>query len=182
MTFSKNAIEGLIEIFPRVFHDERGYFLETYKENIFKENGILEDFVQDNLSFSVKDVVRGLHFQRPPFAQGKLVKVVSGKVLDVAVDVRPNSPTFGQHYSVVLDAIRHNMLYIPAGFAHGFSVIEDAVFSYKCTNPYDKASEGGLLWNCPEINIDWKVENPIVSEKDFIYDVFSKTDFESFAI
>ena len=180
MEFRKTEFEGLIEIFPRILKDERGFFLETYRENIFKEHGITEDFLQDNLSFSKKNVVRGLHFQRPPFGQGKLVKVISGKVLDVAVDCRPHSATFGKHISIILDADRQNMVYIPVGFAHGFSVLEDAVFSYKCTNIYDKASEGGVLWNAEDLKIDWQVANPIISEKDLIYGNFSETDFSSF--
>lgn len=180
MEFKKTEFEGLIEIFPHILRDERGFFLETYRENIFKEHGVTENFLQDNLSFSKKNVVRGLHFQRHPFGQGKLVKVVSGKVLDVAVDCRPHSDTFGEHISIILDAERQNMVYIPVGFAHGFSVLEDAVFSYKCTSVYDKASEGGILWNTEDLKIDWQVANPIISEKDLVYGNFSETDFSSF--
>lgn len=168
MEFRKSAILGLTEIFPRIFKDERGHFLETYQYELFKNNGVAAQFIQDNQSFSTKGVLRGLHFQNAPHAQGKLVRVISGKVLDVAVDIRPDSPTFGQHETFVLTAELSNMVFIPEGFAHGFLTLEDAVFSYKCTNLYNKASEGGLLWNDPEIGINWGYENPLVSEKDVI--------------
>jgi dTDP-4-dehydrorhamnose 3,5-epimerase len=123
-------------------------------------------FVQDNQSFSVKGVLRGLHFQKAPYAQGKLVRVLVGKVLDIAVDLREDSPTFGKYESFLLDAAQQNMAYIPEGFAHGFVALEDSVFSYKCTNTYHKASESGLIWNDPDLNIDWGIANPIVSSKD----------------
>lgn len=168
MEFRQTSIEGVIEITPRVFKDERGYFFESYQYELFKKNGIEEVFVQDNQSFSTAGVLRGLHFQRAPFAQGKLVRVIKGKVLDVAVDIRPNSPTYGQYESVILDAERNNMLYIPPGLAHGFSTLEDAIFCYKCTNNYHKESEGGIIWNDPALNIDWMLANPEVSEKDAI--------------
>lgn len=168
MELRKTKIEGLIELFPRIFKDDRGFFLETYSEKAFSALGLDYSFIQDNQSFSKKGVVRGLHFQNAPFAQGKLVRVVSGKALDIAVDIRPDSPTFGQWESFLLDAELSNMVYVPEGFAHGFSVLEDCVFSYKCTNVYDKASESGLLWDDPELKIDWQVSNPIVSEKDAI--------------
>lgn len=166
MEFRKSSIEGLVEIKPRIFKDSRGYFFESYQYDLFKKNGIPEVFVQDNQSFSTKGVLRGLHLQRAPFAQGKLVRVIQGKVLDVAVDLRKDSPTFGQYESVLLDAELKNMFYIPPGFAHGFATIEDAIFSYKCTNYYDKASEVGIRWDDPELNIDWSIENPLVSDKD----------------
>jgi dTDP-4-dehydrorhamnose 3,5-epimerase len=168
MEFKKSAVLGLTEIFPRIFKDERGHFLETYQYELFKNNGVDAQFIQDNQSFSTKGVLRGLHFQNAPYAQGKLVRVISGKVLDVAVDIRPGSPTFGKHETFVLTAELSNMVFIPEGFAHGFLTLEDAVFSYKCTNLYNKASEGGLLWNDPEIGINWAYENPLVSEKDII--------------
>ena len=168
MRVRKTKIEGLIEFFPRIFKDDRGFFLETYSVKTFKELGLDYTFIQDNQSFSKKGVVRGLHFQNAPFAQGKLVRVVSGKAIDIAVDIRPNSPTFGHWESFLLDAELSNLVYIPEGFAHGFSVLEDCVFSYKCTNVYDKASESGLFWNDLELKIDWQVSNPIVSEKDAI--------------
>lgn len=166
MEIRKTHIEGLIEIFPRIFKDDRGFFLETHSKQAFLKVGLDIDFVQDNQSFSKKGVVRGLHFQNAPFAQGKLVRVVSGKALDIAVDIRPGSPTFGQWESFLLDPSLSNMVYIPEGFAHGFTALEDCVFSYKCTNVYDKNSESGILWNDPDLKIDWQVKSPIVSEKD----------------
>lgn len=166
MEFRQTSIEGLIEVFPRVFNDDRGYFFESYQYEAFKQNGIPEVFVQDNQSFSTKGVLRGLHLQHAPHAQGKLVRVISGTVLDVAVDVRDGSPTFGKHETFLLSSEKQNMVYVPPGFAHGFVTLEDAVFSYKCTNLYDKASESGIIWNDHELNIDWGIENPNVSEKD----------------
>jgi dTDP-4-dehydrorhamnose 3,5-epimerase len=166
MEVRKTSIEGLIEIFPRVFKDERGFFLETHSQKAFAAAGLNMEFVQDNQSFSKKGVVRGLHFQNAPFAQGKLVRVVFGKAIDIAVDIRPESPTFGKWEAFLLDPEKCNMVYVPEGFAHGFVTLEDCVFSYKCTNVYDKASESGILWNDPDLNIDWQVKDPIVSEKD----------------
>jgi dTDP-4-dehydrorhamnose 3,5-epimerase len=166
MEFRETKIKGLIEITPRVFHDERGYFFETFSDKLFKSNVADVNFVQDNQSYSTKGVLRGLHFQKTPFAQGKLVRVISGKVIDIAVDIRPNSPTFGKYDSFILTAEKQNMVYVPEGFAHGFATIEDAIFTYKCTNYYDKASEAGIIFNDPELNIDWGIENPVVSEKD----------------
>ena len=160
------AIEGLIELIPRVFEDERGHFFESYNKQLFASLGLPMEFVQDNQSFSVKGVLRGLHMQNGSFAQGKLVRVISGQVLDVAVDLRPDSPTYGQYETFLLDAKLANMAYIPEGFAHGFVALEDSVFSYKCTNVYNKASESGIIWNDPDLNIDWGITNPIVSEKD----------------
>lgn len=159
-------IPGLIEIFPRVFPDSRGYFFESFRQDWLEGQGIKENWVQDNQSFSQKGTVRGLHFQHAPHAQAKLVRVVSGKVLDVAVDLRKDSPTFGMHYSTVLDSEKNNLLYIPAGFGHGFSVLEDALFVYKCSNYYNKPAEGGILWNDPSLGIDWGVDDPIISDKD----------------
>lgn len=166
MEFRQTSIAGLIEVFPRVFNDDRGYFFESYQYEAFKQNGIPEVFVQDNQSFSTKGVLRGLHLQHAPHAQGKLVRVISGTVLDVAVDVRVGSPTFGKHETFLLSSEKQNMVYVPPGFAHGFVTLEDAVFSYKCTNLYDKASESGIIWNDAELNIDWGIANPNVSEKD----------------
>jgi dTDP-4-dehydrorhamnose 3,5-epimerase len=166
MDFKTTRFDGLIEITPRVFFDERGYFYETYQKALFIKHGIPQDFLQDNQSFSLKGVLRGLHFQKPPYAQGKLVRVISGSVLDVVVDIRPKSPTFGQHEKFLLSAENRKMVYVPEGFAHGFYTLEDAVFSYKCTNIYDKASEGGIIWNDADLNIDWECKSPIVSEKD----------------
>lgn len=168
MEFRPTSIDGLIEIFPKIFEDERGYFFESYNKPLFHSHGITEDFLQDNQSFSKKGVLRGLHFQKEPFAQGKLVKVTFGKVMDVVVDIRKGSPTYGQHLSFILDSKTQNMLYVPPGFAHGFVTLEDAIFTYKCTNVYNKASEGGLLWNDHSLKINWGIENPIVSSKDAI--------------
>lgn len=169
-----DKIKGLIEVTPKVFEDNRGYFFESYREELFQKNGISERFVQDNQSFSTKGVLRGLHYQRAPFAQGKLVRVIMGSVLDVAVDIRPDSPTFGQYEAFLLTAQNQKMLYLPPGFAHGFVTLEDAIFTYKCTNLYDKASEGGIIYNDPALNIDWGITDPVVSEKDLILPVLSE--------
>ncbi|RFS18005.1 dTDP-4-dehydrorhamnose 3,5-epimerase [Emticicia sp. C21] len=166
MEFRKTSIEGLIEVLPRIFGDERGYFLESYHKEAFSNNGIPFEFVQDNQSLSSAGVLRGLHFQAEPHAQGKLVRVIIGKALDVAVDLRPGSPTFGKHEKFLLDAKTQNMVYIPAGFAHGFLALEQCLFTYKCTNFYNKASEGGIIWNDPDLGIDWGIENPNISQKD----------------
>lgn len=149
------SIEGLYEIVPKVYGDARGYFMETYQEQVFKEAGIDVDFVQDNQSASTKGVLRGLHFQKK-HPQGKLVRVVSGTVFDVAVDIRSGSKTYGQWHGVMLTAERKNMFYIPAGFAHGFVVLSDyAEFTYKCTDFYHPGDEGGLAWNDPKLGITW---------------------------
>lgn len=167
MQFEKTSIDGLILVKPDLFNDERGYFLESYNKNKFSEGGIDQTFLQDNISKSVKGAVRGLHYQVGEYAQGKLCTVIVGKVLDVAVDIRFGSSTFGKYYSVELDEGTKNQLWIPAGFAHGFSVLSDAaIFSYKCTALYNKQFERAILFKDPELNINWKVENPIVSEKD----------------
>lgn len=166
MEVIKTSIEGLIEIVPPVFGDERGYFFESYNQEKFDKILPGVRFLQDNQSFSTKGVLRGLHFQKPPHAQGKLVRVVTGKVLDVAVDLRADSPTYGHHETFMLDAKKHNMVYVPEGFAHGFVTLEDAVFTYKCTKLYNKASEGGIIWDDPDLNIDWQCEDPVVSAKD----------------
>jgi dTDP-4-dehydrorhamnose 3,5-epimerase len=160
-------IEGPLIIRPKIFSDSRGYFFESYSARWFKELGIGYEFVQDNQSLSQKGTVRGLHFQADPFAQGKLVRVVQGAVIDVAVDIRKGSPTYGQHFAIELNASNNTMFWIPPGFAHGFSTLEDnTVFQYKCTNYYNKASEGGILWNDSDLSIDWGVTDSIVSEKD----------------
>jgi dTDP-4-dehydrorhamnose 3,5-epimerase len=164
----QTSLPGVLEIFPRVFPDSRGYFFESFRQDWLDKLGVHESWVQDNQSFSQKGTVRGLHFQRGAHAQSKLVRVIAGKVLDVAVDLREGSPTFGQVYSTILDIEKNNLLYIPAGFGHGFSVLEDAVFVYKCSNYYHKDSEGGVLWSDSALGIDWQVAEPIVSEKDQI--------------
>jgi dTDP-4-dehydrorhamnose 3,5-epimerase len=166
MQVIKKSIEGLVEIIPAVFRDERGYFYEVFHKRNYQEAGLPYNLVQDNQSFSKKGVVRGLHFQREPNAQGKLVRALTGKVLDIAVDIRPDSPTFGQHETVLLDSAVQNIFYIPEGFAHGFAALEDSVFIYKCTNFYHKPSESGIIFNDLDLKIDWQVSNPIVSDKD----------------
>ena len=172
MNVIKTKIEDVLIIEPKVFGDERGFFVETFNLERYKEAGIDWEFVQDNLSSSMKGVLRGLHFQKDPFAQGKLVQVIKGKVLDVAVDIRKSSPTFGQYISVELSGENKKQLWIAPGMAHGFLALEDdTIFSYKCTNLYNPTAEGGLLWNDKDLNIDWKLEengikDPIVSEKD----------------
>jgi dTDP-4-dehydrorhamnose 3,5-epimerase len=169
MNITESPIKGLFIIQPRVFEDQRGHFFESYSKQVFENAGIHVDFVQDNQSQSSKNVLRGLHFQSPPFAQGKLVRVIAGSVLDVAVDIRKNSPTYGKHFSIELSAANKTMFYISAGFAHGFATLEDnTIFAYKCTGYYNKASEGTLVWNDPSLKIDWKIHQPILSEKDLI--------------
>lgn len=170
MAFLKHEtiLEGVFELQPDVFGDKRGFFAELYNQQHFYAIGLGHlNFVQDNLSSSTRGVIRGLHFQGPPHAQGKLVSVLQGSVLDVAVDVRKGSPTFGKHVAVELTSEKLNMLYVPPGFAHGFQVLsETCLFSYKCTNFYNKESEGGLLWNDPELAIPWRDIEPNVSPKD----------------
>lgn len=175
MKFQTIPIDGPLIIQPKVFTDSRGYFFESYSESIFTEQGIDVKFVQDNQSLSGKGTVRGLHFQSPPHAQGKLVRVICGSVLDVIVDIRRTSPTYGKVFSIILSADNKTMLWIPAGFAHGFSTLEDeTVFQYKCTGYYNKESEGGIRWNDPTLNIHWGVDNPIVSEKDSTLPFFTE--------
>jgi dTDP-4-dehydrorhamnose 3,5-epimerase len=174
MQFKPHEIEGLIECIPTKFEDERGLFYESYNQKLFAANGFTEDFVQDNYSWSKKGVVRGLHFQYSPNAQGKLVRCMTGKVMDVVVDIRRDSPTFGQHEKFVLDSAIGNMLYVPAGFAHGFVALEETIFVYKCTDYWNKASESGIIYNDPELNIDWGIENPIVSAKDLVLPTFAE--------
>ena len=177
-TFNTCEIEGLYEIQPKIFGDNRGYFLESYSEKDFFQAGLTMKFVQDNQSKSIKNVLRGLHFQKQ-HPQGKLVRALEGKVYDVAVDLRKDSPTFGKYHGIILDAEKQNMFYIPKGFAHGFCVLTDsAVFAYKCTDFYHPEDEGGLMWNDPLINIDWDSILPgitkaaVLSEKDKIHPAF----------
>ncbi|KAA5827423.1 dTDP-4-dehydrorhamnose 3,5-epimerase [Algibacter amylolyticus] len=170
MEIAETYLKGCFVITPKMHKDERGYFLETFNEKIFfKTTGIKNKFVQDNLSKSSKGVLRGLHFQKGNTAQAKLVQVISGKVLDVCVDLRKDSPTFGKHFSILLDCVKKQQLYVPRGFAHGFIVLENnTVFSYKCDNYYDKSSESGIIFNDKFLNIDWgfSEDKMIVSEKD----------------
>lgn len=169
MKVIRTDIEGLAVIEPKVFSDERGYFFEAFNQKAFNEEVGPVEFVQDNESKSSYGVVRGLHFQRPPYAQAKLVRVVKGRVLDVAVDLREGSPTYGKHFSVELSEENHRMLFIPRGFAHGFSVLsEDVIFQYKCDNYYHPESEGAVAWNDPDLGIDWGIpaDKVILSAKD----------------
>lgn len=178
MKIIKTPIPDLLVVEPSVFNDQRGYFFEVYNQERYFNNNMQMQFVQDNESKSGRNVLRGLHFQKPPFAQGKLVRVIQGKVLDVAVDIRKGSPTYGSYHAVELDAISKRMFYIPEGFAHGFLTMEeDTIFAYKCTNYYNKESEGSLLWSDETIGIKWNIENPILSEKDKISPLFK--DFNS---
>ncbi|MCX6152064.1 MAG: dTDP-4-dehydrorhamnose 3,5-epimerase [Ignavibacteriales bacterium] len=167
MEIIKTELDGVLLIQPDVYPDSRGFFLESYNKKRYEEAGVKEIFVQDNISKSVKGTIRGLHYQVGEFAQGKLCYVLFGKVLDVAVDVRFNSPTFGKYASIELTSEKKNQIWIPPGFAHGFAVLSDeAVFCYKCTALYSKPNERAILYNDPDIAIDWNIENQIVSEKD----------------
>ena len=169
MNIISTSIAGVWIIEPKIFNDPRGYFFESYNQKEFNEKIGRIDFVQDNESFSSYGVLRGLHFQKPPFAQSKLVRVIQGKVLDVAVDIRYGSPTFGKYVSVELSGENHRQFFIPRGFAHGFCVLsETALFQYKCDNLYAPQSEGAIAWNDPDLNIDWKipVDKVILSDKD----------------
>ncbi len=168
MKVSTTSLKDVLVISPNVFKDSRGYFFESFNSITWEKYQLPTVFVQDNQSFSTKGVLRGLHFQHGDYAQGKLVRVIAGRVLDVAVDIRQDSPTFGQWEFFELDGESNTMVYIPEGFAHGFLALEDSIFSYKCTKGYHKESEGGLLWNDPTLNIAWPIEHPIVSEKDLI--------------
>lgn len=173
MKLSSTRIPEVKVIEPSVFGDDRGYFLESFRATILAESGISENFVQDNLSKSVKNTVRGLHYQLE-IPQAKLVQCVVGKILDVAVDMRQGSKTFGQYVATQLSAENHKQMYIPVGFAHGFSVLSDeAVVYYKCSKYYDKNSERGVRWDDPDIRINWGVERPILSEKDKIQPLLS---------
>jgi dTDP-4-dehydrorhamnose 3,5-epimerase len=166
MEIRETPIKDVFEIYPKVFKDLRGYFLESYRQDEFEKYGLNTSWIQDNQSYSESGIVRGLHFQRGEHAQAKLVRVISGKVLDVCVDLRKGSATYGKYHAVVLDEKLQNMLYVPTGFAHGFAVLEKAVFTYKCSRLYNKESEGGIIWNDKGLNIDWGVDNPLLSEKD----------------
>lgn len=182
MNIIQTPISDLMVIEPKVWKDNRGYFYESYNSNLFNQAGIETHFVQDNQSFSQKGALRGLHAQRAPFAQGKLVRVIQGSVLDVAVDIRIDSETFGQHFSIVLSGSNHKQLWVPPGFLHGFLTLEDnTIFTYKVSNYYDKASEIGVIWNDADLNINWSESvdksELILSEKDLVLPAFA--DFES---
>jgi dTDP-4-dehydrorhamnose 3,5-epimerase len=167
MEIIKTQIEGLLIIKPKVYEDERGYFYESYNEKLYQDHGIQMHFVQDNQSMSKRGVLRGLHFQNPPYAQGKLIRVLKGCVFDVAVDIRSESPTYGQWHSVILSEDNKLQYWIPPGFAHGFLTLEnDTILSYKCTELYNKNSEGAIHWNDPDLKISWSYYDPILSDKD----------------
>lgn len=180
MNIIPTAIEEVLIIEPKVFKDNRGYFFESFNQQNFDKNVGIVRFVQDNESKSKKNVVRGLHFQKPPYAQAKLLRVIKGKVLDVAVDIRKGSPTYGEYVAVELTEDNHMQLYIPKGFAHGFSVLSDeVVLQYKCDDFYAPGNEGAILWNDPTLNIDWGIDpkDAVISEKDAKNSLFA--DFES---
>jgi len=167
MELINTSIPGVLIIKPTVHEDQRGYFFESYHKQRMLDLGIAHGFVQDNESRSQRNVLRGLHYQVPPFEQGKLIRVISGSVLDVAVDIRRSSPFFGKWTSVVLSGTGKLMLWVPPGFAHGFLCLEDnTVFAYKCTEYYNKTAERVIRWNDPDLNIDWKTENPVLSDRD----------------
>lgn len=169
MEIIKTPLAGILVIKPRIFGDDRGYFFESWSKESFATVGLNLDFVQDNQSLSGKGVLRGLHFQNPPYAQGKLVRVIKGAVLDVSVDIRKDSPTYGKYFSVELSEENKIIVWIPPGFAHGFITMEDnTIFTYKCTGAYNKDSEEALLWNDEELDINWKIKDPLVSEKDLV--------------
>ncbi len=177
MQFEKQFIEGLLLIKPDFFPDERGYFFESFNKEKYLQGGIDFNFVQDNISKSVKGTIRGIHYQVGEFAQGKLCSVVVGKVLDVAVDIRFGSPTFGKYFSCELSEENKYQLWLPPGFGHGFSVLSDeAIFSYKCTNLYSKQNERAILFNDDVLKIDWKIDKPIISPKDLLAKRFIDID------
>lgn len=166
MKIEETFIKDLLVLTPTLYEDERGYFLESYNKKRLSDI-IDNNFVQDNESCSQKGVLRGLHFQKPPYAQAKLIRVISGSVLDVVIDLRKESKTYGKHFKVVLSDKKKQQLYVPEGFAHGFLVLEDnTIFSYKCSNYYNKEAEVSISWNDETLNIDWQIEKPIISIKD----------------
>ena len=180
MEVIKTEIEGVVIIEPRIFKDDRGYFYESFSQREFEEKVCRTTFVQDNQSKSSYGVVRGLHFQKPPYSQSKLVRCIKGAVLDVAVDIRRGSPTFGKHVAVELTEDNHRQFFVPRGFAHGFAVLsEEAVFQYKCDNFYNKESEGAVAWNDVELAIDWRIpaEKVLLSEKDKLSKSIAEADF-----
>jgi dTDP-4-dehydrorhamnose 3,5-epimerase len=182
MNIIETPIADLFIIEPKVWKDNRGYFYESFSAKAFTDAGIEADFVQDNQSFSQKGTLRGLHAQKAPFAQGKLVRVIQGKVLDVAVDARKDSPTYGKHFSIELSGENHKQLWVPPGFLHGFLTLEDdTIFTYKVTSYYDKESEVGVIWNDADLNINWSEslakEELLLSDKDLVLPAFK--DFVS---
>lgn len=178
MNIEPTPLKDLLIIIPNVFGDKRGAFFESFNKKLFSEKVADYDFVQDNQSLSQKGVLRGLHFQNPPFAQGKLVRVINGSVNDVVVDLRKKSSTYGESFKIKLSGDNKKMLWVPPGFAHGFETLEDnTIFTYKVTNYYNKESEGCIAWNDPSLNINWETKDPIISEKDQHGELF--TDFSS---
>ena len=180
MEVIKTEIDGVVIIEPRIFKDERGYFYESFSQREFEEKVCRTTFVQDNQSKSSYGVLRGLHFQKPPYCQSKLVRCIKGAVLDVAVDIRKGSPTFGKYVAVELTEENHRQFFVPRGFAHGFAVLSDeAVFQYKCDNFYNKESEGSVAWNDPELNIDWRIpfDKVLLSEKDKLSKNIADADY-----
>lgn len=174
--FEKLKLDGLVLVKPRVFADERGFFVESYKKSDFEKAGIKESFVQDNHSKSVKGVLRGLHYQKAPFAQGKLVRCTAGAIMDVAVDIRKDSLTFRKWATVELSAENAHMLYLPGGFAHGFLVLSEiAEIMYKCTTEYNPSADIGVIWNDPDIGVDWGIKDPILSPKDKLLPLLMET-------
>lgn len=174
MEVIKTHLEGLFIIQPKIFNDNRGYFFESYNREVLTKFILQPQFVQDNQSLSHKNALRGMHFQNPPHAQIKLVQVITGAVLDVVIDIRKKSPTYGQHFKIELNEINKTQLWIPEGFAHGFLTLQDnTVFQYKCSGYYNKASEDALMWNDPDLNIVWGVTEPIMSAKDLIAKSFN---------
>ncbi len=177
MDIIETPLHGLILIQPSVFADERGHFFESFRRDKIEKYAPGLDFVQDNQSLSNKGIIRGLHFQKPPFAQDKLVRVVAGAVLDVAVDIRKNSPTYGQKFELELSAGNFTMMLIPKGFAHGFETLEDnTIFQYKCSDYYHPEAEGGIAWDSPDLGIRWRTMEPILSQKDKNHITFSQFD------
>jgi dTDP-4-dehydrorhamnose 3,5-epimerase len=176
MKIINEPLPGLFVIQPTVFSDARGHFFESYRQDLFEKIGVPTNYVQDNQSLSNKGIVRGMHFQAPPHAQDKLVRVIKGSVLDAVIDIRKSSPTYGKSFSIELSGTNFTMLFIPKGFAHGFETLEDqTIFTYKCTDYYKPESEGGIAWNSKAIQIPWQSQNPVLSQKDSL-----NPDFESF--
>ena len=175
--FNKCEIPGLVIIEPRAFADDRGFFLESYKRSDFVKNGIDAEFLQDNHSLSSKGVLRGLHYQKPPYTQAKLVRVIKGSAWDVAVDIRKNSPTYKKWFGIELSEENRRMFYIPEGFAHGFLALTDEVhLLYKCSNEYSPSHDAGIIWNDPELAIEWPVDEPSLSDKDLILPFFKDAE------
>ena len=177
MKVTKTFIDGLLIIEPDVFPDGRGFFFESFNEKRYAEAGLTEKFVQDNISGSVKNTIRGLHYQIGENAQGKLCQVIQGAVLDVAVDIRFGSPSFGKYFSIELSSENRKQFWLPKGFAHGFAVLSDfAIFSYKCTSAYNKDSERSIMYNDKTVNVNWGIEDPIISEKDLLAKKFTEIE------